>query len=136
MAQDYLQLRITDLLVDLYARTTTAYARSLKLTQSQYAVGVALRSDVALAESQLKTAEAQAIDLQAQRSQIEHAIAILIGKAPSQFFLAALCPPIHRCSPRCKPACSQSLQACLPICWNAGPTSPISVSPRRPISRH
>src|SRR5450830_591286 len=90
LAQDYLQLRITDLLIDLYARTTTAYARSLKLTQSQYAVGVALRSDVALAESQLKTAEAQAIDLQAQRSQLEHAIAILTGKAPSQFSLAAL----------------------------------------------
>lgn len=90
LAQDYLQLRITDLLIDLYARTTTAYARSLKLTQSQYAVGVALRSDVALAESQLKTAEAQAIDLQAQRSQLEHAIAILIGKAPSQFSLTAL----------------------------------------------
>jgi NodT family efflux transporter outer membrane factor (OMF) lipoprotein len=90
LAQDYLQLRITDLLKDLYARTTAAYARSLQLTQSQYAAGVALRSDVALAESQLKTAEAQAIDLQAQRSQLEHAIAILTGKAPSGFNLAAL----------------------------------------------
>ncbi len=88
LAQDYLQLRITDLLKDLYARTTAAYARSLKLTQSQYAVGVALRSDVALAESQLKTAEAQAIDLQAQRSQLEHAIAILTGQAPAGFTLA------------------------------------------------
>ncbi|NKI70396.1 efflux transporter outer membrane subunit [Collimonas pratensis] len=89
LAQDYLQLRVTDLLKDLYARTTAAYARSLKLTQSQYAVGVALRSDVALAESQLKTAEAQAIDLQAQRSQLEHAIAILTGQAPAGFKLAA-----------------------------------------------
>jgi len=90
LAQDYLQLRITDLLQDLYARTTAAYARSLQLTQSQYAAGVTLRSDVALAESQLKTAEAQAIDLQAQRSQLEHAIAILTGKAPSGFALTAL----------------------------------------------
>ncbi|SFH77726.1 efflux transporter, outer membrane factor (OMF) lipoprotein, NodT family [Collimonas sp. OK307] len=90
LTQDYLQLRITDLLKDLYARTTAAYTRSLQLTKSQYAAGVALRSDVALAESQLKTAEAQAIDLQAQRSQLEHAIAILTGKAPSGFNLAAL----------------------------------------------
>lgn len=89
LAQNYLQLRITDLLVDLYAHTTAAYTRSLKLTQSQYAVGVALRSDVALAESQLKTAEAQAIDLQVQRSQLEHAIAILTGKAPARFSLAS-----------------------------------------------
>jgi NodT family efflux transporter outer membrane factor (OMF) lipoprotein len=95
LAQDYLQLRVTDLLKDLYARTTAAYIRSLQLTQSQYAVGVALRSDVALAESQLKTAEAQAIDLQAQRSQLEHAIAILTGKAPSEFSLAAAPADMH-----------------------------------------
>ena len=90
LAQDYLQVRVTDLLIDLYAVTTDAYARALKLTQSQYAVGVALRSDVALAESQLKTAQAQGVDLQAQRSQLEHAIAILTGKAPANFALPAV----------------------------------------------
>lgn len=89
LAQDYLQLRVTDLLIGLYAVTTEAYTRALQLTQSQYAVGVALRSDVALAESQLKTAQAQGVDLQAQRSQLEHAIAILIGKAPADFALPA-----------------------------------------------
>jgi NodT family efflux transporter outer membrane factor (OMF) lipoprotein len=87
LAQDYLQIRVTDLLIDLYAVTTDAYTRALQLTQSQYAVGVALRSDVALAESQLKTAQAQGVDLRAQRSQLEHAIAILIGKAPADFAL-------------------------------------------------
>jgi NodT family efflux transporter outer membrane factor (OMF) lipoprotein len=87
LAQDYLQLRVTDLLRDLYAATTAAYARSLQLTQSQYAAGVALRSDVALAESQLKTAQAQAVDLDATRSQLEHAIAILTGQAPATFAL-------------------------------------------------
>ncbi len=87
LAQDYLQLRMTDLLADLYARTTAAYQRALQLTQSQYAAGVALRADVALAESQLAAAEAQAIDLQAQRSQLEHAIAVLLGRAPAAFAL-------------------------------------------------
>ncbi|PUA16662.1 efflux transporter outer membrane subunit [Glaciimonas sp. PCH181] len=87
LAQDYLQLRVTDQLKDLYARTTAAYARSLQLTQSQYNAGVALRSDVAQAEAQLKTAEAQAIDLDAQRGQLEHAIAILQGKSPAAFSL-------------------------------------------------
>lgn len=87
LAQDYLQLRVTDQLKDLYARTIAAYGRSLQLTQSQYAAGVALRSDVAQAETQLKTAEAQAIDLDAQRGQLEHAIAILLGKAPASFSL-------------------------------------------------
>jgi NodT family efflux transporter outer membrane factor (OMF) lipoprotein len=89
LAQDYLQLRATDLLGDLYAATSAAYSRALQLTQSQYAAGVALRSDVALAQSQLATAQAQGVDLQAQRSQLEHAIAILTGRAPADFSLPA-----------------------------------------------
>ena len=88
LAQDYLQLRIIDLLRDLYAATIDAYARALKLTQAQHAAGVTLRSDVALAESQLSTAQAQAMDLEAQRSQLEHAIAILTGRTPADFSLA------------------------------------------------
>ncbi|UHL65420.1 efflux transporter outer membrane subunit [Paralcaligenes sp. KSB-10] len=90
LAQDYMQLRVTDLQLDLYARTLKAYQRALTLTQNQYAAGVTLRSDVALAQSQLSTAQAQALDLQAQRSQLEHALAILTGKAPAAFSL----PPV------------------------------------------
>ncbi|MDB5826492.1 MAG: efflux system, outer rane lipoprotein NodT family [Variovorax sp.] len=90
LAQDYLQVRVIDLQSDLYAATTSGYARSLALTQHQYAAGVVLRSDVALAESQLKTAQAQAVDLEAQRSQLEHAIAVLTGQAPASFSLPAL----------------------------------------------
>lgn len=92
LAQDYMQLRVTDLLEDLYARSTSAYARALALTQSQYAAGVALRSDTALAQSQLNAAQAQALDIQIQRSQLEHAIAILTGQAPAAFSLAPLAP--------------------------------------------
>jgi NodT family efflux transporter outer membrane factor (OMF) lipoprotein len=87
LAQDYLQLRTLDLQRALYAETTAAYARALQLTRSQYGAGVALRSDVALAETQLQTAQAQAVDLDAQRSQLEHAMAILLGRAPAAFSL-------------------------------------------------
>lgn len=89
LAQDYLQLRVTDRLLRLYAETTEAYARALRLTQSLFGAGVALKSDVALAESQLESARAQAVDLQGQRSQLEHAIAVLTGQAPATFTLAA-----------------------------------------------
>lgn len=89
LAQDYLQLRVTDLLIDLYAQTTAAYAKALTLAQHQYAAGVVLRSDVALAETQLKTTQAQGVDLQSQRSQLEHAIAVLTGQAPADFTLPA-----------------------------------------------
>ena len=90
LAQDYLQIRVIDLQRDLYASTTAAYAKALELTQHQYAAGTVLRSDVALAESQLKTAEAQAVDLEAQRSQLEHAVAVLTGQAPASFSLPPL----------------------------------------------
>ena len=89
LAQDYLQLRVTDLQKDLYVSTVAAYTRSLQLTQHQYQAGVALRADVALAETQLLSAQAQLIDLDATRNQLEHAIAILLGKAPSAFALPA-----------------------------------------------
>ena len=88
LAQDYLQLRITDQQRDLYAATVEAYTKALKLTRAQHAAGVALQSDVALAESQLAQAQAAAVDLEATRAQLEHAIAVLTGRAPAQFALA------------------------------------------------
>jgi NodT family efflux transporter outer membrane factor (OMF) lipoprotein len=89
LAQAYLLLRITDQLRDLYAATIAAYERSLQLTRAQHREGVALLSDVALAETQFTTTQAQAVDLDLQRSQLEHAIAILTGRAPATFSLAA-----------------------------------------------
>lgn len=89
LAQNYLQLRVTDLQKDLYARTVADDTRSLQLIRHQYDAGVALRSDAAQAETQLRSAQAQWIDLDATRTQLEHAIAILIGKAPAAFTLAA-----------------------------------------------
>ena len=88
LAQDYLQLRITDQQRQLYMDTVKAYTTALKLTQAQHAAGVALLSDVALAQSQLTTAQAAGVDLDATRATLEHAIAILTGRAPSQFSLA------------------------------------------------
>jgi NodT family efflux transporter outer membrane factor (OMF) lipoprotein len=88
LAQDYLQLRITDQLRDLYATTVDAYGKALRLTQAQHAAGVALLSDVALAQSQLATAQAAGVDLDATRATLEHAIAVLTGRAPAQFSIA------------------------------------------------
>ncbi len=92
VAQAYLQLRYVDVQRELYANTVAAYTRALNLTQAQFGAGVALRSDVALAQTQLKTAQAQGVDLDAQRSQLEHAIAILTGRPPAAFALAAVTP--------------------------------------------
>ncbi|MCJ0761847.1 efflux transporter outer membrane subunit [Variovorax terrae] len=89
LAQSYFTLRQVDAQIQLYADTIVAYQKSLQLTRNQYAGGVAARADVVAAETQLKTAQAQAINLGVQRAQLEHAIALLIGQPASAFSLAA-----------------------------------------------
>ncbi|HTA64242.1 MAG TPA: efflux transporter outer membrane subunit [Xanthomonadaceae bacterium] len=88
LAQDYLQLRITDEQKRLLDDTVAAYQRSLQLTQNQYDVGVAARGDVVAAQAQLKSAQAQAIGLGVTRAQLEHAVAVLVGKPPADISIA------------------------------------------------
>ena len=87
LVQSYLQLRVIDAQRRMLDETVTAYERSLQITQNRYDAGVAGRVDVAQAQSQLNSTQAQAIDLGVQRAQFEHAIATLIGKAPANFHL-------------------------------------------------
>jgi NodT family efflux transporter outer membrane factor (OMF) lipoprotein len=89
LAEDYFLLRVQDAQIRLLNDTVDAYQRSLQLTRNQYAVGVAARADVAQAETQLKSTQAQALDAGIQRAQLEHAIAVLLGKAPADFSVAA-----------------------------------------------
>jgi NodT family efflux transporter outer membrane factor (OMF) lipoprotein len=94
LAEDYFLLRVQDAQIRLLNDTVAAYERSLQLTRNQYAVGVVGRADVAQAETQLKSTQAQAIDAAVQRAQLEHAIAILVGKPPAEFSIAAEPVPI------------------------------------------
>jgi NodT family efflux transporter outer membrane factor (OMF) lipoprotein len=87
LALDYFQLRSFDADLVLLNETIEAYERSLTLTQNQYNAGLVARTDVAQAETQLASARAQAIDVTLQRAQTEHAIAALIGVAPSALSL-------------------------------------------------
>ena len=95
LATNYFQLRVTDALIDLMADTVTAFQRSYDMTQNRYRAGVAARVDVVQAETQLLSAQAQAIDLKSTRAQLEHAIAILTGRAPAAFELGATKFQVH-----------------------------------------
>ena len=88
LATTYFQLRVVDEQKRLLDDTVAGYRKSLQLTQNQYNVGVAARADVVQAETQLKSAQVQAIDLGISRAQFEHAIAVLTGKTPAEFALA------------------------------------------------
>ena len=83
LAQNYFSLRIADSQKKLLDETVTAYQKSLELTQNRYKAGVVGKADVVQAQTLLKSTQAQASDLSIQRAQFEHAIALLIGKAPS-----------------------------------------------------
>ncbi|WP_172149769.1 efflux transporter outer membrane subunit [Pseudomonas tumuqii] len=89
LVQTYLQLRVLDDQQRLLDATVAAYARSLRLTENQYNAGIVPKSDVSQALTQLRSTEAQAIDLKWQRAQLEHAIAVLIGVPPSELSIAA-----------------------------------------------
>lgn len=84
LAQSYFQLRVTDLNLQLLEGVTQAYGKALEITQNRYKAGVAQRSDVTQAQSQLESARAQALDLSITRATLEHAIAVLVGKAPAE----------------------------------------------------
>jgi NodT family efflux transporter outer membrane factor (OMF) lipoprotein len=85
LAQDYIGLRTTDDKIRLLEDAVAAYARTLKITQNKYTVGVAARSDVITAQTELDSTRAQLIAAGVQRAQYEHAIAVLVGKAPAEF---------------------------------------------------
>ena len=88
LTQSYLQLRVRDAQRRLLEKTVAAYRRSLEITRNRFEAGIVGRLDVVQAETQLKSTQAQLTDLGIQRAQYENAIAVLIGKAPSDFSIA------------------------------------------------
>ncbi|MES2742736.1 MAG: efflux transporter outer membrane subunit [Pseudomonadota bacterium] len=89
LAVNYFSLRQTDAEQALLATTIVGYQRVLEITQNRFNAGVAAKSDVLQAQTQLANAQVDALDLGRQRARLEHAIAILLGKAPADFTLVA-----------------------------------------------
>ncbi|HET6179934.1 MAG TPA: efflux transporter outer membrane subunit [Candidatus Sulfotelmatobacter sp.] len=89
LALDYFELRSADAQKQLLDDTVKAYTDNLHLTLNRFKGGVAPKADVAQAQTQLDTTRVQDTDVTVQRAQFEHAIAILIGKPPAEFTLAA-----------------------------------------------
>ncbi|GAB2948199.1 RND transporter [Hafnia psychrotolerans] len=89
LAQDYFQLRVMDQQIALYNRSIAAYERYQTIIQNQYTGGNTSRATLAQAQTQLESARASALQVQWQRAQMEHAIAVLMGKPPAQFTLTA-----------------------------------------------
>ena len=88
LASNYFSLRQTDAQKALLDATVDGYQRVLTITQNRFNASIAAKSDVLQAQTQLANAQADQVGLVRQRAQLEHAIAVLLGKAASDFTLA------------------------------------------------
>ncbi len=104
LATAYFNLRASDSLITLLDKTVVEYKKILEITRNQYKAGYSgttpsagigagttvvgvTAADVAAAEAQVETTEAEAIAVGVSRAQYEHAIAVFIGRPPADLTL-------------------------------------------------
>ena len=87
LAVNYLTLRQLDAQKVLLETTLAGFQRTLDITQNRYIAGIAAKTDVLQAQTQLANSQADVAGLTRQRAQLEHAIAVLVGDAPGNFSL-------------------------------------------------
>jgi NodT family efflux transporter outer membrane factor (OMF) lipoprotein len=90
VAQNYFALRSLDAEIATVTGTVDLRREQVKLVRSRYENGVGSDLEVAQAETELATTEAEAASLAQQRDELENAIAILAGENPATFKLLAL----------------------------------------------
>jgi multidrug efflux system outer membrane protein len=87
LARNYFNLRSLDAQHEILARNLALYQEQVDLTENQYEAGLINETNVLQAKVQLESTRVQAADTHRQRADLEHAIAILLGRAPVQFSL-------------------------------------------------
>jgi multidrug efflux system outer membrane protein len=105
LAQDYFNLRSFEEQDRITQRNVEAYRQQLDLTQLQFKAGLANEINVLQARTLLEATQALEVDLRRQRADLEHAIAILLGRPPANFSLRVReRPPIQPVIPAGLPA--------------------------------
>jgi NodT family efflux transporter outer membrane factor (OMF) lipoprotein len=87
LAFDYFEARSADAQEKLLNDTVKYYEEAYRITNNRFEGGVAPKSDVDQAKTQLEAAKVQARDITLRRAQFEHAIAVLLGVPPASFTL-------------------------------------------------
>jgi NodT family efflux transporter outer membrane factor (OMF) lipoprotein len=85
LAETFFEIRGQDALIKIFTDTVAADQAALDYAQNQYNVGVGDQLSVVEAKATLETAQSSQTNLRIARAQDEHAIAVLIGKAASDF---------------------------------------------------
>jgi multidrug efflux system outer membrane protein len=89
VAANYFKVRELDAELQVYAQNVSLREQELKLVQSKFADGDIAELDVARARAELATARTNEMTAQRQRAIAEHSLAVLLGKAPSEFSMAS-----------------------------------------------
>jgi NodT family efflux transporter outer membrane factor (OMF) lipoprotein len=95
LAVDYFAARTLDAEEKLLQDTVGQYQRAYQLNQDLYDGGLASEVEVEQARTILQTTRAQLVDVGVARAQYEHAVAVLVGKAPAELKL----PPLPLTTP-------------------------------------
>jgi NodT family efflux transporter outer membrane factor (OMF) lipoprotein len=95
LAVDYFAARTLDTEQKLLEDTVGQYQRAFQLNEDLYEGGLASEVEVEQARTVLQTTRAQLVDVGVARAQYEHAVAVLVGKAPENFSL----PPLPLAAP-------------------------------------
>lgn len=85
VASNYLALRQMDIDVRLLQQQQAINQQLLAMIQAQFTQGVATNDQLLVAQDQLTTSIADLQTSQRDREQYEHALAVLVGMAPSEF---------------------------------------------------
>jgi NodT family efflux transporter outer membrane factor (OMF) lipoprotein len=87
LASDYFRLRGDDTTIELLEDTIKVYDRAYELTRNRYQEGVSAATDVDQADTLRQNARSQLAAVRLERAQLEHAIAVLLGRVPAGFRL-------------------------------------------------
>ncbi|MET0936467.1 MAG: efflux transporter outer membrane subunit [Luteibacter sp.] len=88
LVQSYFALRQDDAVIDLLQNAADTAARWHTMVGNQYAQGQASSANVSQALMRSSSAQLQLADTRAARAQLEHAIAVMVGKPPADFSIA------------------------------------------------
>jgi multidrug efflux system outer membrane protein len=89
VAQNYFSLRATDEEIVVLQRTVALRREQVDIMRTRFDTGLGTELDVARAETELATAEGDVAALTRNRTELENALAILVGESPSGFKLAS-----------------------------------------------
>jgi multidrug efflux pump len=90
VAENYFSLRELDAEIATVNQTVDLRHEQVRLVRSRYEGGISSELDVAQAETELATTEAEVASLGQQRDHLENAIAVLIGQNPATFKFPAI----------------------------------------------